>query len=679
MSRKYFFNKDISWLAFNGRVLEEAASDTVPLLERLNFLSIFSSNLDEFYRVKMPAMLALQKMGSKNVTDLKTVKSIVQKQQKRFGYILDDIIIPKLKEAGIYFLNKEPIPDTLNKKVSEIFFNEVAGFLQPVYFEKVPAFFAENNNLYVLVILKEPKGIEKLAIVNIPTKTLPRFYLLKDDGKRFIVFIDDIIKNNIESIFPGKKVKSTYNIKITRDAELNLTDDYDEDIAAKIEKQLQKRDFGLATRFLYQPGIPQKHWKEIFEKFNLLKSNLVQGGVHHGLKDLSSFPVKDEERMYDIRLPLAMQINNGTLFSTITQQDVLIHTPYHHYQTVLRFFNEAALDPAVLEIYTTLYRIAADSRIAHALISAAKNGKKVTVLIELKARFDEANNLKWSKRMKDAGVKILYSSNNIKVHAKIALVVRNHPTHPFLGLLATGNLNENTAKVYTDHILLTAHVEMMTELKVLFDFLVRKQKPEKADYIIFNHLLVSQFNLQQRFLDLINREIGNARKGIKAGIVIKLNNLEEEKLIKKLYKASAAGVKVDLIIRGICCLIPGVMGLSENITVKRIVDRYLEHGRVFKFINAGKTEIYMGSSDWMNRNIYRRIEVCFPIYQHALKAELTDILALQWGDNVKAVWIDAQGNNQPFAISENSIKSQDEIYQYLQNNKAELPNNSSDQ
>jgi polyphosphate kinase len=668
MNRKLFYNKDISWLAFNGRVLEEAASETVPLFERLHFLSIFSSNLDEFYRVKMPAKLALEKIGGKNTADLKQINAIVHKQQKRFGFILDDMIIPLLKEAGIHFFNEEPIPDELKNQVSEIFFNEVAGLLRPVYFENVTSFFAENNELYVLVILKEPNGIEKLAIVNIPTKTLPRLYLLHEGGKRFVVFIDDIIKSNIDILFPGKKVKSTFNIKITRDAELNLSEDYEEDIAAKIEKQLKKRDYGLAIRFLYQPGIPQKHWKEIFEKFNLLKSNLVPGGVHHGLKDLRSFPVKDGEYLYPVGMPLSLQISQDTLFKKITHQDVMVHTPYHHYNTVLRFFNEAALDPAVLEINTTLYRIAADSRIAHALINAAQNGKKVTVIIELKARFDEANNLKWSKRMKDAGVKILYSSNNIKVHAKIALVVRNHATHPYLGLLATGNLNESTAKVYTDHILLTAHVDMLNELKMLFDFLVKKQKPEKADHIIFNHLLVSQFNLHQKFLDLIDREIANAGKGLPAGITIKLNNLEEGKLIKKLYKASAAGVKVDLMVRGICCLIPGAQGLSENISVKRVVDRYLEHGRVFKFINGGKVEIFMGSADWMKRNIYRRIEVCFPIYQDTLKTELNDILALQWGDNVKAVWIDANGENQPVSLSENPIRSQVEIYQYLKAN-----------
>ena len=667
MNSKFFINKDISWLAFNGRVLEEAASESVPIVERLNFLSIFSSNLDEFYRVKMPAMLALEKISHKKVANLEKVKAIVQKQQKRFGYILDEIIIPKLKDEGIHFLNNIPIPEELNNPVREIFFNEIAGLLRPVFLGNIADFFAENNKLYLLVILEEKDCSGKLAIVNIPTRELQRFHLLNQGSVRFVVFIDDIIKNNINEVFPGKKVISTFNIKITRDAELNLTDNYDEDIAAKMEKQLLKRDLGLATRFLYQPGIPDQHWKEIFEKFNLSKNNLVPGGVHHGLKDLSSFPVRDEERMYPSKPPLPLQICQKTLFDEITLKDVMIHTPYHHYQTVLRFFNEAALDPSVVEIYTTLYRIAADSRIAHALISAAHNGKKVTVLIELKARFDEANNLKWSKRMKDAGVEILYTSDNIKVHAKIALVVRNHSTHPYLGLLATGNMNENTAKVYTDHILLTAHVDMLKELKMLFDFLVRKQKPDKVDNIIFNHLLVSQFNLHQRFLDLIEREIKNARNGIAAGITIKLNNLEEEKLIKKLYKASSAGVQVDLIIRGICCLMPGVDGLSENIRVKRIVDRYLEHGRVFKFANGGNVEIYMGSSDWMNRNIYRRIEVCFPIYQESLKTELTQILAFQFGDNTQAVWIDEQGQNKTVEMNGLPVISQEAIYQYLLN------------
>jgi polyphosphate kinase len=610
-------------------------------------------------------LLALQKIKKKTGGVFARVNAMVLAQQKRFGYILDEMIIPRMKKSGIHFLNTEPIPEELEEQVREIFFNAVAGLLRPVYFEQVQSFFAENNQLYELVVLETPENKEVLAIVNIPTEVLPRFYKIKESKKIYIVFLDDIIRNNMQAIFPGKKIKSVFNIKITRDAELNLSDNYEEDIAVKIEKQLQKRDYGQASRVLYQPGIPERHWPEILAKFNLLKSSMVKGGVHHGLKDLAVFPVKDETMHYPVQKAISKKLSHPTLFDEITAQDVMVHTPYHHYNTVLRFFNEAAIDPMVEEIYTTLYRIASDSRIAYALISAAHNGKKVTVLVELKARFDEANNLHWSKRMKEAGVKIIYSSNNIKVHAKVALVQRNHPSHPYLGLLATGNLNEGTARYYTDHILLTAHNPLMAELKILFDFLVKKQKPDQGDKLNFSHLLVSQFNLQKRFLDLIEREITNTLAGLPSGITIKLNNLEEEKLINALYRASSAGVKIDMIVRGICCLKPGVPGISENIRVKRIVDRYLEHGRVFKFENGGNPEVFMGSSDWMIRNIYRRIEVCFPVYDESLKRQLMDILEIQFGDNEQAVWIDADGNNQPVLKEGKPVKSQEAVYRYL--------------
>ncbi len=665
MPNQIFINKDISWLTFNQRVLEEAASPNVPILERLKFLSIFSSNLDEFYRVKVPPLLALQKIKKKKGGILAKVNTMVLEQQKRFGYILDEMIIPELKQNGIFFLNTESVPEVLNAQLSELFYTTVAGLLQPVYFDEVPTFFAENNQLYELVVLKTKEKQEKLAIVNIPTQVLPRFFKIKAEGKVFVIFLDDIIRKNMHVLFPGKKIKSVFNIKITRDAELNLSDDYEEDIALKIEKQLQKRDYGQASRILYQPGIPKRHWPEILAKFNLHKTSMVKGGVHHGLKDLISFPLKEKAYAYPTQKPLMNKLGQSTLLEEITNQDIMIHTPYQNYHTVLRFFNEAAIDQTVEEIYTTLYRIAADSRIAYALISAAKNGKKVMVLVELKARFDEANNLDWSKKMKEAGVKIIYSSNNIKVHAKVALLKRNHPSQPYLGLLATGNLNEGTARYYTDHVLLTANTSILEELKMLFDFLVKKQKPGKTDKLHFSHLIVSQFNLHKKFLDLIEREIANAEAGLPSGITIKLNNLEEAKLIKALYKASSAGVVINMLVRGICCLKPGITGLSENIKVKRIVDRYLEHGRVFRFENGGLPEIYMGSSDWMIRNIYRRIEVCFPVYQESLKKELSQILDIQWKDNVQGVWLDAKGRNQPVQQDENLVRSQEQIYQYL--------------
>ncbi len=668
MTPQLFTHKDISWLHFNHRVLEEAANDKVPLLERIKFLSIFSSNLDEFYRVKVPPMLALLKINKQDGGIFEEINTIVMASQKRFGAILDGMIIPQLKKLNIFFLNTEPIPDKLSSRVRELFFTEIAGLLHPVLCKQADHFFAENNHLYILVVLQNNEGKEELGIVNIPTTVLPRFFTIVDGDERYIVFLDDIMRFNLHVIFPYHQIQSAFNIKITRDAELNLADEYNDDIAIKIEKQLHKRDFGLATRFLFQPGIPDKCWPEIMTKFNLHKSSLVAGGVHHGLKDLAGFPVKDDTLSYPVWNPMPIQLSQPILFSEMAVQDMMVHTPYHHYNTVLRFFNEAAIDPTVEEIFTTLYRVASDSRIAHALISAARNGKKVSVIVELKARFDEANNLRWSKRMKEAGVKIIYSSQNIKVHAKIALVIRNHTSHPYLGLLATGNLNEGTAKYYTDHILLTSNVPILVELKMLFDFLVKKQKPDLADYLNFKHLLVAQFNLHKKFLSLIQREITHANNGKPSGITIKLNNLEEEKLISKLYKASGAGVPVKLIVRGICCLKPQVPGLSENIQVKRIVDRYLEHGRVFIFENDGKPEVYMGSSDWMVRNIYRRIEVCFPILQANLKKELMDILEIQWNDNTQAVWLDAAGENQPVDKIGKSVRSQEAIYRYVGGN-----------
>lgn len=666
MARKNFAERELSWLSFNRRVLEEAASENVPMLERLKFLSIFSSNLDEFYRVKIPPLQALEKLKRVPGGLFKKVNDEVIEHQKRFGFILDELIVPRLKKMGIFFLNTEPIPAELDNKVTEIFFNEVAGLLQPVYPGGLQHFFAENNQLYALVILDDGQKQESLALVNIPAQVLPRFYSIAEGNKTFVIFLDDIIRFNLAAIFPGKKVKAAFNIKITRDAEIFLTDDYDDDIALKIEKQLQKRDKGLATRFLYEPGIPKKLFPEILEKFGLHKTSMIKGGLHHGYKDLVSFPLKDASMMYPLWTPLKPQLIHKSLFEEITSKDMMVHTPYHDYSTVLRFFNEASIDPQAEEIYTTFYRIAADSRIAHALISAARNGKKVTVVVELKARFDEANNLRWAKRMKEAGVKIIYSPNSIKVHAKIAMVIRKHGTHPYLGLLATGNLNEGTAKYYTDHILLTANVPMLKELKMLFEFLLKKKKPDLSDELKFNHLFVSQFNLHAGFLGLIEREIKNAGKGIEARILIKLNNLEEEKLIRKLYKASAAGVKVDLVVRGICCLRPGVKGLSENIRVKRIVDRYLEHGRVFIFENGGDREVFAGSSDWMVRNIYRRIEVCFPIYDEEIRQQLVEMVNIQLADNVQATWIDGDGNNVQVERGGPAVRSQEEIYRLLQ-------------
>ncbi len=515
------------------------------------------------------------------------------------------------------------------------------------------------------VVLKDETKEEKLYLLNIPCNTVNRFLLIEEAEVKYIIFLEDIIQSNLQHVFAGSQVTGSYNIKITRDAELNLTDEYDDELAEKIEKQLAKRDQGFATRFLYQPKIPLRHLQNIIEIFNLQKASVVEGGKYHNLKDLSSFPISGSGISYPDNAALQNKLNNESLFQHITVKDAMVHVPYQSYDSILRFFNEASIDPSVQEISTTLYRVASDSKIVQALISAAKNGKKVTVLVELKARFDEANNIRWAKKMKANGVKIMYSNNALKVHAKVGLVKRVHATQPYLGLLATGNLNENTARFYTDHILLTAYQPLLAELQILFDFLNRKNKLPGEAVDSFRHLLVAQFNLQQRFMQLIDREIENAQNGLPASIIIKMNNLEEELLIKKLYDASNAGVKIQLLIRGICRLAPGIPKQSENISIKRIVDRYLEHGRVFIFLNRGDEEIYMGSADWMNRNIYRRIEVCFPIYDTAIKKQMLDIIQLQLNDNVQAVWINETSNNIPVEVTSVPIRSQEAIYEYL--------------
>ena len=671
-----YFDRDLSWLSFNERVLLEAAKETVPLLERINFLSIYSSNLDEFYRVRVPALMALQKLKKEKKDHdaaqvLQQATDKIQQQLGQFGNILTQQVIPLLKENGIHLVYTEPIPSVIKQATQEFFFSHLLAFLQPVELSKITSdFFPESNKLHIAALI-EQNGEERTVILNIPSGNLSRFLNTEAGGIHYIVFIDDIIKENLSFIFPGSQIKGAYSFKITRDAELDLQDEYEGDIADKIEKQIAKRDLGFATRFLYSPGIPALALEQIIATFNLSNASVVEGGAYHNLKDLFSFPVKEASLRYPEWPATPKKImNQQSLFSSIALNDIILHTPYHDYSLVLRFFNEAAIAKDVEEIYVTLYRIAGDSRIASALITAAKNGKNVTVFVELKARFDEANNIRWAKRLKEAGVKIIYSIPGLKVHAKVALVKKKKDKRTkYFGLLATGNFNESTARFYTDHILMTANKEMLRELELLFIYLAKRKKPDTDHDIEFKRLLVAQFNLQHRFLALIERETVYAKQGLKAIITIKLNNLEDKVLIDKLYDASRAGVKINLLVRSICKLKPGIKDMSENISIKRIVDRYLEHGRLFWFHNNGHEEIYAGSADWMNRNIYRRIEVCFPVYDEVIKKELKEMLTWQLKDNAQAVWLDEKLNNIPVTNGEEKIRSQEIIYQHLKQNE----------
>ena len=673
-----FYNRELSWLSFNYRVLQEAASPSVPLFERLKFLSIFSSNLDEFFRVRYPAAIALtslKKKTQKQITGewtheiLEKIQAEITRQLEEFGTILLRNILPGLKEIGINLYYNEPIRQEHKEEVADIFLSQVLSFIQPLLLDGKKKFNPENNQLYFAIALKKTsEELIRHAIVNIPSDKLPRFFILSSiDDTNYVIFIDDIIRENMQTIFPGFEILSIYSFKINRDAELNLEEEYDIDILNKIEKQLTKRNFGPPSRFLFETGMPQIIQLFLISVLDIRLDEIFAGGRYHNLKDLASLPTFGKNLLYNKFDPLPGNLSkNGDIFNLIASKDLLIHLPYQSYNPILSFFNQAAIDPDVMEIYIALYRVASESHIANALISAAKNGKKVTVFLELKARFDEANNIQWSRKMKDAGIKLIYSIPEIKVHSKIALVKKNvKETIVNYSVLSTGNFNETTARFYTDHVLLTADKIIAKELLQLFEFLQKRRLPVDNRELRFQKLLVSQFNMIEKFDHLIEEEISKTKKGGEGLIRIKLNNLEEPGMINSLYEASKAGVKIRLIIRSVCCLIPSQKNLSENITVKRIVDRYLEHSRIFIFGSGDDCEVIIGSADWMNRNLHRRIEVCVSIENTEYKNQLVDYFELQWNDNDKSVILNNNMEQQKPEVNGNIVNAQQAIYNYI--------------
>jgi polyphosphate kinase len=677
------YDRDLSWLSFNYRVLCMAKDARVPLYERIRFLSIFSSNLDEFFRVRMPAVLAVNRLlqqdpasaGEEPVSPdtLPAIQQEINRQQQEFGHILTGTLLPELNKQQVHLYYKEQIPAVHHPFLKEYFLNRVLAYLQPVWLHRKQTFFLENNGLYLAITLTPNDAPEKeeYAVVNIPSQQLPRFIELEPvDGIYYIATLDDVIRQNIAFLFPGHTISGCHSIKITRDAEADLNE-LKGDVLEQVETMIRKRELGIPTRFLYDAAMPQPTLQFLLAYFNIQPGEPVQGGRYHNLKDLADLPmpVKAPGLTY-AKLPpgrMPMVEKAERMWDAVMQQDILLHVPYQRYDPILRFFNEAAADPDVKEIYITLYRIASGSLIANALISAARNGKQVTVFVELKARFDEENNIRWSKKMKDAGVKIVYSIPGLKVHAKTALVKRKRGHHwDYVGLMSTGNFNETTARFYTDHVLITAHAGITQELELLFLYLQTREQPAEYRFINFRHLLVAQFNLVDRFTGLIDREIGNARAGKPAGITIKLNNLQEKQMIGKLYEAAQAGVEVRLIVRSICCLRPN-QPESAGITVTRIVDRFLEHARVFIFHNNGSEEVYLGSADWMNRNLHRRIEVCFPMYDPQLQQQIKEIIRLQLADNTNAVLLDEHIKNvlPPPPAAGTEVNAQTAIHAYV--------------
>lgn len=653
-----FFDRDLSWLSFNYRVLMEAMDMSLPLLERLKFIAIFSSNLDEFFRVRVASIRHLILIDKRKIYKridfepqalLTKILSEVDQQLEQYGATFREILDALSKEDLVICTDTEKIPKEIAPELLYYFKTHVAAYLKPEYIDSEEELFLDNQAIYLAIRFDSNEH----SILKIPTDKLPRFFKTKHQEQTIFVFLDDVIRMHLDIIFPEKSIIECRSIKLNKDADLQIDDEYSGDLVEKIEKQINKRNLGVPSRFLFDMHMSKEHLGVLAEKLHIEEDDLTSGGRYHNLNDLFQISGGKAELEYP-KLPhisIPKLDKARSLFGLIEKKDQIFHFPYHSYDYILQFFNEAAIDPDVEEINVTFYRMAKKSIIAEALISAANNGKKVGVFMEVKARFDEENNLIWAKRMGDAGIKITYSLPGLKVHAKVALIKKKEQMFGFFG---TGNLNENTSEIYCDHGLLSANPEMTKELSQVFEFLHTGEKP-----VEFNQLIVSQFGALERFVSFIDQEIVHAEAGKKAEIIVKMNNLQEQTLISKLYEAAEKGVGVRLIVRSICCLVP-----NETIKVKRLVDRYLEHARMFYFYNDGAEDLYMGSSDWMNRNLHRRVEVSFPIHSKKIKKEILHIVNLQWADDVNGVWLSPTMENRPIR-KKKTVRAQMATYEFL--------------
>ena len=671
--------RDLSWLSFNYRVLQEAKDPMVPLFERIKFLAIYSSNLDEFFRVRMANHRNLLRVGKKTKKELhidskrivKDIQRIVNKQQEEFSRIFEEEIIPELHNHRIHLLRRLDLNEAQKEFVENFFKDHMLPFVQPVLLVKSKIRpFLNNAALYLTVLLAErdnPDASHKYAIVKIPSDHLPRFIELPSEPEQHdIIMLDDIVRHSVSWMFPGYEILDTFSIKLTRDAELYIDDEFSGDLVQKIKESLTRRQVGPASRFVYDREMPNELLEFLKEAFALEKYDILQEGRYHNNFDFFKFPDFGMEHLKNSPmppLPYHPLEDADDYYQALRERDHLIHVPYHSYLSVVRFFEVAAHDPKVTHIKIIQYRVARKSRIMQALMDAVKAGKQVSVFIEVKARFDEEANLKWGEKLERAGVNVHYSFPGVKVHPKRALVrrIENRRARMYT-YLSTGNFHEDTAKVYSDFGLFTSDERLVSEVARVFAFLETVKVPKQG----FNNLLVGQFNLRTGLEQLIDYEIWRAKAGERAEIILKLNSLQDEKMIEKLYDASQAGVKIQLIVRGICSLVPGVEGLSENISAISIVDRFLEHARVFIFYHGGEERMYLSSADWMVRNLSYRVETAFPIYAEHIRNQIRDFIAIQLSDNVKARIIDAASSNQYRQDgSDLAIRSQMETYYYI--------------
>jgi polyphosphate kinase len=675
-----FLNRELSWLYFNERVLQEATDETVPLIERIKFLSIFSSNLEEFYRVRVATMTRLSNLNDKAKEllgfnpkkVLNEIKNIVVKQERKFEQLFQATLINELAQNRIFILNDTQLNVARGEFVKEHFRDKILSNLVPIMIDMEKPFpELKDRYLYFFVRLKKKTGKkeERYALIELPPD-LPRFLVLPEtNGLKFIILAEDIIKYCLDDIFYVFKYDEmdAYSIQLTRDAELDIDKNVSDKFIDELKTSLDKRKKGKPMRLLYDTEMPFDMLGVLVAKMRIEAESLIPGNRYHKFGDFIRFPnVGDKSLEYPVNVPLKVFGLHRTqsIFNKLAERDYLVNLPYQSYDYIILFLREAAIDPRVTAINITLYRLAENSRVINALINAAKNGKKVNCLVELKARFDERANIFWTNRLEEEGVHVNYGLTDYKVHSKICLVTRIEKGRPvYYANLATGNFNEKTAKLYCDHSIFTSKKEITHDLIKLFAALNKRTVATG-----FKHLIVSPLESRSKFYTLIDREIKIARAGKPAYLIFKVNSLADEGIVEKLYDASNAGVKIKLIVRGICCLIPGVKGFSENITVISIIDKFLEHARVFIFGNNGKEEMFLSSADLMSRNFEHRVEVGFPVLDKDVKQEIRDIIDFQLQDNVKARDITRLNNNKYHKnrIS-TKVRAQVQTYNYLKN------------
>ncbi|NNC34171.1 MAG: polyphosphate kinase 1 [Croceitalea sp.] len=685
-SNNQYVNREISWLHFNDRVLQESADKNVPLIERLRFLGIFSNNLDEFFKVRYATVKRIVDAGKsgKSVLGgqvakdlLEEITKIVIKQQAKSLKILS-AIEKELAEEHIYIIDETEVNDAQGRFLKDYFLRKVNPELTIIILNSLREFpILKDTAAYLAVrmVLKKEgnkaNGVQ-YALIEIP-KGINRFIVLpQEEGKQHIIILDDLIRFCLDSIFTMFEHEeiSAHMIKITRDAELDIDNDLSKSFIEKISSSVEHRKISNPVRFVYDKNIKADTLRYLKEKMDIEETDsVIPGGRYHNRRDYMGFPsLGRTDLLYDKITPLPIKglSLEGSIFEKIAKKDFMLYTPYHNYAYVIKFLKEAALDPSVKAIKITVYRLASNSQVAAALINAAKNGKQVTVQIELQARFDEQANIEYANQLQDEGVKLIFGVPGLKVHSKICLIEREESdTVKRYGFISTGNFNESTAKIYTDYTLFTAHDGILKELNKVFEFFETTYKINK-----YKHLVVSPHYTKNSFMKLIDNEITNAKAGKEAYIKIKMNSFTSYKMVDKLYEASRAGVKIQMIVRGICCLIPNVQGMSENIEAISVVDKFLEHPRLFIFANNGDPKYYISSADWMTRNLDFRVEVGCPIYDDDIKKELLDTFEISWKDNVKARVFSINQTNDYKRNSKPKTRSQFAMYDYYKNKLA---------